>query len=41
MLLALKLVLVPAFLAALTVAGRVWGPNGRRQTEAVWPILAR
>lgn len=27
MLLALKLVLVPAFLAALTVAGRVWGPS--------------
>jgi hypothetical protein len=26
MLLTLKLVLVPAFLAALTVAGRVWGP---------------
>jgi hypothetical protein len=26
-LLALKLVLVPAFLAALTVAGRVWGPS--------------
>ncbi|HEX3635850.1 MAG TPA: hypothetical protein VHV99_10230 [Paraburkholderia sp.] len=27
MLLALKLALVPAFLAALTVAGRVWGPS--------------
>ncbi|MFL9954325.1 hypothetical protein PQR21_14240 [Paraburkholderia nemoris] len=27
MLLALKLTLVPAFLAALTVAGRVWGPS--------------
>ncbi|MEX3900833.1 hypothetical protein [Paraburkholderia sp. BR10954] len=27
MLLALKLVLVPAFLAALTVAARVWGPS--------------
>ena len=27
MLLALKLTLVPAFLSALTVAGRVWGPS--------------
>src|SRR6201989_1089665 len=27
MLLTLKLVLVPAFLAALTVAARVWGPS--------------
>jgi hypothetical protein len=27
LLLALKVVLVPAFLAALTVAGRVWGPS--------------
>ncbi|MGF6700501.1 hypothetical protein OKW38_005113 [Paraburkholderia sp. MM5496-R1] len=27
MLLALKLVLVPAFLAALTAAARVWGPS--------------
>lgn len=27
MLLALKLALVPAFLAALTVARRVWGPS--------------
>lgn len=27
MLLVLKLVLVPAFLAALTVAARVWGPS--------------
>ncbi|SEB84924.1 hypothetical protein SAMN02787142_0450 [Burkholderia sp. WP9] len=39
MLLALKLVLVPAFLAALTVAGRIWGP-----TVAGWlaglPVVA-
>ena len=39
MLLALKLVLVPAFLAVLTVAGRIWGP-----TVAGWlaglPVVA-
>jgi hypothetical protein len=39
MLLALKLALVPGFLAALTMAGRVWGPSVAGWLAAL-PVVA-
>jgi hypothetical protein len=39
MLLMLKLVLVPAFLAALTLAARLWGPSVARWLAGL-PVVA-